>query len=339
MKHIIYFVLFFFSAQVHGQQLSTIHVILQNADKLNIEKRRFFNQPDYEKTGTPSNSQLAFQLNRGYNLPNFANFKAQKIDEKNYIISIRSDQPEMIYLNYQPVYVEPGDNATVTYSVILKTFDQLIDTVIAEGSKKGNYEFAKYITKASTKIKFPDITANQYKDKVALFYHDLKDYYHTLNAVYDHDPRFKTCSKELIDYLKRRNLEAFFFSLIFSEKKLKAESNMPGVKLLGDSLEKDFRKAQFKASDTLLNFTMENLFKKYFERTVTDKFGNLAHEDNYRAFYDYVKNFENKFVREYFLMLLIANYADKVKKYNPELITNIKNEIANVQILNALRKK
>lgn len=37
-------------------------------------------------------------------------------------------------------------------------------------------------------------------------------------------------------------------------------------------------------------------------------------------------------------MLLIANYADKVKKYNPELIANIKNEIANVQILNALKK-
>jgi hypothetical protein len=244
----------------------------------------------------------------------------------------------MVYLNYKPIYIEPGDNVKVTYTVLLKTFDQLIDTITATGDKKGNYEFAKYDTHLDSKVKYPNINSGVYKDKISSFYKDLRNYYRISNSVYDTDPRFKTCSKNLIDYLKRKNSETFLFNLIFFEDKLPKESNPVAAKLLGDSLEFNFNKTKFIASDTLLNFTMENLIKKYFERMSGDKFANLATENNYRQFFNYINNLPDRFVRDYFLMLLIGNYRKEVDLYSPQLISNLDKEIVSRPVLENTKK-
>ncbi|MFC3560532.1 hypothetical protein [Pedobacter jamesrossensis] len=298
-----------------------------------MEKRRFFNQLDYEKIGSLSSSKLAFQLDRGNTLPVSPDFNVKKIDDKNYILTIRNERPEIVFLNYKPIYIEPGDKVKVNYTVILRTFDQLIDTITATGGNKGNYEFAKYNISISSKVKYPELTTNAYKDMTGSFYKDLKHYYQVANNIYDTDPRFKTCSKDLIEYLKRQNSATFLFNLIFFENKLIQEGNRPGAKLLGDSLEYAFNKTIFKPSDTLLNFTMENVFKKYFERVATNKYGDLAIEKNYRLFYGYINNFPDKFIRDYFIMLLVANYRKEVNRYSPELIPNLDKEIANQRVL------
>ena len=333
MKRIIYFILLFLSARSYGQQESIIQIQLINSTSLNVEKRRFFNQPDFEKIGSLSNSKLAFQLNRGNTLPVSPDFNVKKIDEKNYILTIRIERPEIVFLNYQPIYIEPGDKVKVNYTVILRTFDQLVDTITTTGSSKGNYEFAKYNTTINSKVKYPELTTNAYKDMTGSFYKELQHYYQAANSTYDTDPRFKTCSKDLIEYLKRQNSATFIFNLIFFENKLLQDGNRPGAKLLGDSLEHTFNKATFKAADTILNFTMENVFKKYFERMAINKYGGLTVEKNYRLFYEYLNNFPDKFIRDYFIMLLVANYRKQVDQYSPELIPNLDKEIANQRVL------
>ena len=143
---------------------------------------------------------------------------------------------------------------------------------------------AKYNTAISSMGKYPELTTNAYKDMTGSFYKELKQCYQVADHTYGTDPRFKTCSKNLIEYLKRQNSASFLFNLIFFENKLIQEGNQPGAKLLGDSLEHTFNKTTFEPADTLLNLTMENVFKKYFERMAVNKYGDLTIEKNYRLF-------------------------------------------------------
>ena len=96
----------------HAQKTASIAITLKNSKDINVEQLVFFEQPSSYSLERPSDDELRIQFNKGLNLPRSAFFSVSKIDDYHYLLKYRSDKPEMVYINYRPIYITPGDSVT-----------------------------------------------------------------------------------------------------------------------------------------------------------------------------------------------------------------------------------
>ncbi|MCZ4224448.1 hypothetical protein [Pedobacter rhodius] len=321
-----------------AQQESRVYIKLANSPDLNIEKRRFFDQEGNYSIADKTDSQLSFQFNKGKTLPEGEDFNVKKVGNDSYLLKIKSAQPEMVYLNYKPIYIVPGDSVKITFKELLRTFDTRQDTIIAEGKLKCNYEFSYFLKSKKLEGSYPKVTSAKYQGKILSFCTDLKKYYADYDLYYSSVAGLKLCDPNLIAYLHRKNQETYLFNLIRYESDFKAQKKLADAKAVGDILEESFNKTKFVAADSLLSFGMENLFKRYFKRLTGLRYNELASKDDYFAFKSFIQAYPNPFVKEYFIYFLVANYSDTIKNYDPEAVAALKKDISNAQILNGLKK-
>lgn len=321
-----------------AQKESSVYIKLVNAPDLNIEKRRFFDQENNYSIVDKTDSQLSFQFNKGKTLPEGENFNVKKIGNDSYLLKIKSAQPEMVYLNYKPIYIVPGDSVQITFKELVRTFDTRQDTIIAEGEHKCNYEFSYSLKSKKIEGSYPKMTSARYQGNFLSFYTDLKKYYADYNLYYGSIASLKLCDPNLIAYLQRKNQETYLFNLIRYESDFRAQKKVADAEMVGGVLEEAFNNSKFVAADSLLSFGMENLFKRYFKRLTDVKYNELASKDDYLSFKSFIKAYPNPFVKEYFIYFLIANYSDTIKNYDPEAVAVFEKDISNVQILNGLKK-
>lgn len=321
----------------HAQMHSTININFVSTQVLNIEKRRFFEQEKNYSLEDQTPDQFFRQLHRGNTLPTTENFNVKKIDENNYRLTLVTKLPEMVYINYQPVYITPGDSVNLKFNELLRSPETRKDTIIAEGKYQCNYEFSNFLKSENLDRSLPIISIQKYRNNMLLFCADLKTFYTKYNLYYQSVYLPKACNPDLIDYIQRKKNGRLILDLIAYENDLRSENRISDAKVLGNAIEENFSKLKIVEADSI-SFEMEILFKFYFKRLTNVKYHHLAAKEDFMACKNFIRDYQNLFIRQYFIYFFITNYSDKIGKYDPETFVNFKKDITIPQMLNQLKE-
>lgn len=322
----------------HAQKTSSIAITLKNITDINVEQLSFFEQPRSYNLERPSDDELRILLKRGYNLPRSAFFNVSKIDDHHYLLKYRSDKPEMVYLNYRPIYITPGDSVQLTYKMMGPNWNSDQDSLIAHGKNSSNYMFSNYLFNRALLKHKPEAKNVKYDQNVKLFYDDLVKF----NQIKDDffQPLFtkKACAKPLIDYLSRKRRIDFLFDLYYYEQEFQ-DNKHPQLAKFGSLIDSAFANTKFNPADTSLSFVMENVFRGYFKRLVNVKFNHLTSRKDYDHLYSDIKNYPNPFIREYFLYFFAMNYYKDPQNANAAEVDALVEQSKNANIRKAFKDR
>ena len=313
-KYLIINCLTLISLNIFAQKASVISVTLNNSPKLNIEKHHFFDRPKNSSEEVMTQEEFIGIMKAGEVHGENSKLFVRKTDDTHYTITQYLKTPEVIYLNYRPIHVTPGDTVSLTHMIISSDSDSFKDTIIASGKNKGNYEFSNFTSSKEFDKDYPLIGSAKYKGNVTGFHTDIWKYYTKYSKRMDSLLNKSKCSLELIDYVKRKKQEQLLINLTIYEDELLKNKN-PQIKLYGKLLDDAFLSHNFVPSDTLHGMTMENVFKRYLSRLVRIKHNNLMNKADFTALLSEISMSNQAIVKDYLLYFLIRNYISSVKKY------------------------
>lgn len=325
------------SLNIFAQKASVISVTLKNSPKLNIEKHHFFGRPINSSEEEMSQEEFIAVMKAGEVRDENSKFFVKQVDNSHYTITQYLKTPEVIYLNYRPIYVTPGDTVKLTHIIISPDSDTFKDEIIASGKNKGNYEFSNFTASKEFDKGYPLIASNKYKGNVAGFHADIWKYYAKYSQRMDSLLNKLSCSPELIEYVKRKKKEQLLINLTIYEDQLLKDKN-PQIKLYGKLLDDAFLSHNFVPSDTLNGMTMENVFKRYLSRLVRIKHNNLLNKADFNALLSEISALKQPIAKDYMLYFLMLNYNSSMKKYAPLELNGYIDEIEDQRVQAQLEK-
>ena len=327
-----------FLSNGYTQNTASVAITLENTKSINIERNNFFEQAhNYSLVRLPDD-ELSIQFNKGYELPKLLNLNVSKIDDYHYLLRCRSDKPEMVYINYKPIYITPGDSVQLTYKMTGQEMNTIQDSIIAYGKNNCDYTFSNYTFNRALLKYRPDIKSAVYKLNSELYFKDLARFYQLNDTFFNSLFTKKGCAKPLVEYLGRKRRVDLLFDLFYYEEQLQYNNNTQ-LNRFSDLIDTAFAKSNFKPADTSYSFVMENVFKGYFKYLVNVKFNRLKSKNDYDNLYSYVKNYPKPFVRDYFLYFLAMNYDKNPLNINAAEVDKLLEESNNLNIKNAIKQR
>lgn len=319
--------------QTKAQDKAVIDLTLINAEELVLQQRLFFaEQPNYILD--PLKGISPQRLMHSHELKNY---KLLNISNGHYKLEYSLKSPKLIYLNYKPLFIKPGDSLKLTYNVLEHTFDTMRDTLIAVGKNGQNYEHSTFVKwKASDKSLDDDLVKNT--ADVNESYRQIKAYYTKLKNYQDSILKQKNCDETLRGFVKRTMERTELFTLLFFENRLYSSSDKKAV-VFSKIIDVDMNARKYEPGDTAYNFGMENLIKAGFKRTIKVKFNNLDSKDDYLAMVNYISNISDPFIRDYYVYFLVMNFRSLDLKYPSDILQKCKNNLTNNQIKTVLDKQ
>jgi hypothetical protein len=283
------------TAAVKGQTPAKVYVTLDNSKQMHLERYSFFNKQ--------------------------VNYTVHKTDDTHYILQYTAPIPGLIFLNYKPIYVTPGDSIALTYKMFFQTRDLMSDTLMASGKNSANYMFANLIATHALDKYFPDFKEARYKNDVVFFYNQLCDEEKISNSYFDKLLNARGCSPALIAYLKRARRVQLLFNLVYFENEMSETRNM-GLAAFSKLVDNAMAGTKFAPGDADLSFIQENLFRKYLARLINIRFNQLNTKKDYVALLSYIDAYPDSYVREYFIYNLLKDYKNKLNLVDREALTD-----------------
>jgi len=322
----------------HAQKTASIAITLKNSKDINVEQLAFFEQPSSYSLERPSDDELRIQFNKGLNLPRSAFFSVSKIDDYHYLLKYRSDKPEMVYINYRPIYITPGDSVQLTDKMKVSDRNSEQDTLIAYGKNSSNYMFSNYLFNRTLLKHKPEAKNVKYDQNIQLFYDDLVKFYKLNDDFFQPLYTSKGCAKSLIDYLSRKRRIDFLFDLYYFEQEFQTNKHSQLSKFSG-LIDSTFENTKFNPGDTSFSFAMENVFRGYFKRLVNVKFNRLTSKNDYDHLYSNINKYPNPLIREYLLYFFAMNYYKDPKNFNAAEVDALVEESKNANIRKAFKDR
>ncbi|MCY1510164.1 hypothetical protein D9M68_445340 [compost metagenome] len=291
-KNIILLLSLFYSGFVYSQT-AYIDVKIENFPYLLIERASFFKSPKQ--------------------------VKVEKLGDLHFLIQIEISKPRLYNINFREILVSPGDTVSLIFRVTDPNPDHHRDTLIAKGSNTGNYTFSNRRLDRIPKVYFPD--ENQYRQKLPQLLNILIENYGKYTKEIETYLKEIHANSDMSAYLIRNLNWQLFYNLEYLEQKIgDYGSNKTKLYQFRDSL---FSNTHFVKTDTAYSQTMETLFENQFKYMVSKKFKNVSTQQDYSALLDYIVDYPNLFIKDYFVYFLNENYAYLTKKFSDKRWTTL----------------
>lgn len=252
----------------------------------------------------------------------FTFFDSQKdiTVEKNginsFLVRYFGDKPALYNINFQEVLITPGDVVNLVCS-----FDRDKFTFSAVGTHAANYTYYNYLKGQMNlpAILLPDINLDKFKKNTELYCNILESIYNKWSAnTIDSINKFQI-NDSLKNYLKRKEHFKLLSKLMnIAEYENEKVGQMPVLLKRIDSL---FLNTHFVETDTTYAYYSEFVFKNYFSCIIKNRYHSLTTEKEFLALTDYIMQFPNAFIKQYFVYFLATDYKNLSLKYSSNQFT------------------
>lgn len=297
---------------IYGQsQTAMINITLQNTNKIRVDRRSsIFKRP--------------------------TNYILEKTDEAHYILKYFGKQPDILTFNFRDIFINPGDQVSLTYIFNSRIDGNIKDSLIATGSNYSNYLFSNARKAKQIDNPYPNEDDSKYKNNLGAFYADVVKFHKSFDDFYGSRREKIGPDKRLLDYLKREGHLQFLMNLMYFSGEFYKQKN-PQLPLFLEKFDSDFKHTKFIPTDTIYGCKMEDAFRAYLYHLVHTKFGGTSTKNNFTKLYLEIKQYPTLFVKEYLLYFLLTDSKDLVVKYRPQDIQSEIKKIQNPSIITALR--